>query len=75
MMPVAFEAAENGEGSSSTQDALEPDSGSSSDLEDPVLAHNRDHTLLNEDFLEDEPRNSSVPIDRLVCPLTTDFLL
>ncbi|MCJ1436368.1 hypothetical protein MMC27_005747 [Xylographa pallens] len=48
---------ENGEGSSSTQEAVDPDSGNSSEEDDPVLAHSRDNALLNDDFLKDDPQS------------------
>ena len=47
---------ENGEGSSSTQEAVDPDSENSTEDDDPVLAHSRDNALLNDDFLEDDPQ-------------------
>ena len=59
-MPIDSLGVENGEGSSSAWEILTPESGESSDIDDPVLAHNRDHTLLDDDFLESESQKPSV---------------
>ncbi|MCJ1401229.1 hypothetical protein MMC11_004441 [Xylographa trunciseda] len=50
-------AVDNGEGSSSTRDANDPDSETWSEVDDPVLAHSRDNALLTDDFLEDNPQS------------------
>ena len=58
---------ENGEGSSSTPEAVKPDSENSSEEDDPVLTHSRDNALLNDDFLEDDPQSLLVSHHFVLC--------
>lgn len=60
MMPMGAEVAGNGEASSSFQTSFNAASSDASDLDDAVLAHDRERALLDDDFLEDNPNNPSV---------------
>lgn len=60
MMPTGAEVAGSGEGSSSFQNRFNAESSDSSDVDDPVLAHDRERALLNDDLLEDSSNNPSV---------------
>lgn len=60
MMPAGAAVAGSGEASSSVQNSFNAESSDSSDLDDPVLAHDRERALLDDDFLGDDPSNPSV---------------
>ena len=60
MMPMGAEVAGNGEASSSFQNNFNAASSDASDLDDAVLAHDRERALLDDEFLEDNPNNPSV---------------
>ena len=62
MMPTGAAVVKNGEASSSAQNNIHAGSSDSSDLDDPVLAHDRERALLDNDFLEDNFNNPSVLI-------------
>ena len=52
-MASSSAAEDNGEGTSRPlTDALDSDSDDLSDADDPVLQHNRDRALLDDDFLD-----------------------
>jgi len=61
-MSTGAGVAGNGEASSSAQNNFNAESSESSDLDDPVLAHDRERALLENDFLEHNSNNPSVAI-------------